>query len=92
MSTADKIDPNRLQNFATAVYVAAGMSREDAHLCADTLVQADVEWVLVPVARALRSQRRDEFLPRERVACQRPVPAGEGPHASGALSTWPLPA
>jgi len=42
MSTVAKIDPNRLLNFATAVYVAAGMSREDAHLCADTLVQADL--------------------------------------------------
>jgi LDH2 family malate/lactate/ureidoglycolate dehydrogenase len=42
MSTAAKIDPDRLLNFATEAYVAAGMSREDAHLCADTLVQADL--------------------------------------------------
>jgi LDH2 family malate/lactate/ureidoglycolate dehydrogenase len=42
MSTAAKIDPNRLLSFATAVYVAAGMSQEDARLCADTLVQADL--------------------------------------------------
>jgi LDH2 family malate/lactate/ureidoglycolate dehydrogenase len=42
MSTATKIDPTRLLNFATAVYVATGMSQEDAHLCADTLVQADL--------------------------------------------------
>ena len=42
MSTAAKIDPNRLLNFATAVYVATGMSQEDARLCADTLVQADL--------------------------------------------------
>ena len=42
MSTATKIDPGRLLRFATAVYVAAGMSQEDAHLCADTLVQADL--------------------------------------------------
>jgi LDH2 family malate/lactate/ureidoglycolate dehydrogenase len=42
MSTAAKIDPTRLLNFATAVYVAAGMSENDAHLCADTLVQADL--------------------------------------------------
>ncbi|MGW1424524.1 Ldh family oxidoreductase [Bradyrhizobium manausense] len=41
MSTA-KIDPIRLLNFATSVYVAAGMSQDDAHLCADTLVQADL--------------------------------------------------
>jgi LDH2 family malate/lactate/ureidoglycolate dehydrogenase len=42
MSTAAKIDPNRLLNFATAVYVATGLSQGDAHLCADTLVQADL--------------------------------------------------
>src|SRR4029077_15585561 len=42
MSNAAKIDPNRLLSFATAVYVAAGMSQDDAHLCADTLVQADL--------------------------------------------------
>jgi LDH2 family malate/lactate/ureidoglycolate dehydrogenase len=42
MSTAAKIDPNRLLSFATAAYVAAGMSQEDAQLCADTLVQADL--------------------------------------------------
>jgi len=42
MSTATKINPTLLLNFATAVYVAAGMSQEDAHLCADTLVQADL--------------------------------------------------
>ena len=41
MSTA-KIDPTGLLDFATSVYVAAGMSQEDAHLCADTLVQADL--------------------------------------------------
>src|SRR6516164_4538376 len=42
MSTANRIDPKRLLDFATAVYVAAGMSEADAHLCADTLVQADL--------------------------------------------------
>jgi LDH2 family malate/lactate/ureidoglycolate dehydrogenase len=42
MNTAARIDPNRLLEFATAVYVAAGMSEPDAHLCADTLVQADL--------------------------------------------------
>ena len=42
MSTADRIDPDRLLKFATAVYVAAGMREKDAHLCADTLVQADL--------------------------------------------------
>lgn len=41
MSTA-KIDPARLLKFATSVYIATGMSQEDAHLCADTLVQADL--------------------------------------------------
>jgi LDH2 family malate/lactate/ureidoglycolate dehydrogenase len=42
MSTANRIDPKRLLDFATAVYVAAGMSGADALLCADTLVQADL--------------------------------------------------
>jgi LDH2 family malate/lactate/ureidoglycolate dehydrogenase len=42
MSTAAKIDPNRLLNLASAVYIAAGMSQQDARLCADTLVQADL--------------------------------------------------
>ena len=42
MSNAPKIDPDRLLRFATAVYVAVGMSEADAHLCADTLVQADL--------------------------------------------------
>ncbi|MGY4238327.1 LDH2 family malate/lactate/ureidoglycolate dehydrogenase [Bradyrhizobium sp. USDA 4449] len=41
MSTVT-IDPSRLLNFATSVYVATGMSQDDAHLCADTLVQADL--------------------------------------------------
>jgi len=39
---AAKIDPNRLLDFTTAVYAAAGMSEDDAHLCAETLVQADL--------------------------------------------------
>jgi LDH2 family malate/lactate/ureidoglycolate dehydrogenase len=42
MFTAVKVDPTRLLNFAAAVYVAAGLSQDDAHLCADTLVQADL--------------------------------------------------
>jgi LDH2 family malate/lactate/ureidoglycolate dehydrogenase len=42
MSTAAKIDPDRLRDFATAVYIATGLSENDAHLCADTLVQADL--------------------------------------------------
>jgi LDH2 family malate/lactate/ureidoglycolate dehydrogenase len=42
MPTAVKIDPSRLLNFASAVYTATGMSQEDARLCADTLVQADL--------------------------------------------------
>jgi LDH2 family malate/lactate/ureidoglycolate dehydrogenase len=42
MNIAPRIDPDRLLKFATAVYVAAGMSEPDAHLCADTLVQADL--------------------------------------------------
>jgi LDH2 family malate/lactate/ureidoglycolate dehydrogenase len=42
MSVAARIDPDRLRNFATAIYVATGMSDPDARLCADTLVQADL--------------------------------------------------
>jgi LDH2 family malate/lactate/ureidoglycolate dehydrogenase len=42
MTIANRIDPKKLLEFATAVYVAAGMSDADARLCADTLVQADL--------------------------------------------------
>lgn len=42
MPSAATIDPKRLLDFATEVYVAAGMSQDDARLCADTLVQADL--------------------------------------------------
>src|ERR1700761_4656409 len=42
MSVAARIDPDRLRDFATAVYTAAGMQQPDARLCADTLVQADL--------------------------------------------------
>src|ERR1700761_4325742 len=42
MSVAARIDPDWLRDFATAVYAAAGMQQPDAHLCADTLVQADL--------------------------------------------------
>ena len=38
----EKISPERLCNFAAAVYVAAGMADDEARLCADTLVQADL--------------------------------------------------
>ena len=37
-----RIAPDRLLAFATAVYEAAGMPRDDARLAADTLVQADL--------------------------------------------------
>ncbi len=36
------ITPDRLLDFATAAYVHAGMAEPDAHLAADTLVQADL--------------------------------------------------
>lgn len=42
MSVDTRIDPNQLRDFATATYVAVGMSETDACLCADTLVQADL--------------------------------------------------
>jgi LDH2 family malate/lactate/ureidoglycolate dehydrogenase len=37
-----RISPDRLRDFATAAYQAVGMPGEDAALCADTLVQADL--------------------------------------------------
>ncbi|MEE4165442.1 MAG: Ldh family oxidoreductase [Desulfocapsaceae bacterium] len=42
MSVKTGIDPVRLSEFATAVYVDAGMPEADARLVADTLVQADL--------------------------------------------------
>lgn len=36
------VSPDRLTEFATAVYVTTGMPEEDARLAADTLVQADL--------------------------------------------------
>ena len=37
-----RIDPRRLLEFGTAVYMHAGMPEADARLAADTLVQADL--------------------------------------------------
>jgi LDH2 family malate/lactate/ureidoglycolate dehydrogenase len=42
MSAATRIDPDRLRDFATTIYAAAGMEQAEARLCADTLVQADL--------------------------------------------------
>src|ERR1043165_4473126 len=42
MSTTDRVDPDRLLVFATAVYASAGRPEQDARLVADTLVQADL--------------------------------------------------
>jgi LDH2 family malate/lactate/ureidoglycolate dehydrogenase len=39
---AASIDPDRLMDFAAAVYAGAGMPEADARLVADTLVQADL--------------------------------------------------
>ncbi len=36
------VDPNRLIEFATAVFVTQGVPEDDAHLIADSLVQADL--------------------------------------------------
>ena len=36
------VSPLRLLEFATAVYLSAGMREDEARLCADTLVQADL--------------------------------------------------
>lgn len=40
--SSNRLNPDRLRDFATAIYVAAGMPEDDAWLCADTLVQADL--------------------------------------------------
>ncbi|MBS0538151.1 MAG: Ldh family oxidoreductase [Proteobacteria bacterium] len=40
--SASPLRPERLLDFATAVYAAAGMPRADARIVADTLVQADL--------------------------------------------------
>lgn len=42
MATAARIDPERLIDFATAVYAGEGVPEADARLIADTLVQADL--------------------------------------------------
>ncbi|MBV9891651.1 MAG: Ldh family oxidoreductase [Rhizobacter sp.] len=42
MTSRARIDPQTLLDFATAVYVKAGMPEGDARLAADTLVQADL--------------------------------------------------
>jgi LDH2 family malate/lactate/ureidoglycolate dehydrogenase len=42
MTTFPRIDPRRLTDFATAVYVAAGVPEADARLVGDSLVQADL--------------------------------------------------
>lgn len=42
MDPQTRIAPERLLDFATAVYVRTGMPEEDARLAADTLVQADL--------------------------------------------------
>ena len=42
MSTAVRVDPDRLIDFGTAVYAQQGMPEADARLVADTLVQADL--------------------------------------------------
>lgn len=42
MSSLPNVDPERLLRFATEVYEKVGLSKADAHLCADSLVQADL--------------------------------------------------
>jgi LDH2 family malate/lactate/ureidoglycolate dehydrogenase len=42
MAAATRIDPERLIDFATAVYAGEGVPQADARLIADTLVQADL--------------------------------------------------
>ncbi len=40
--SSKRLNPDRLRDFAKAVYIEAGMPEDDAWLCADTLVQADL--------------------------------------------------
>src|SRR5262245_46762182 len=42
MTQPQRIDPDRLIDFAAQVYMSAGMPADDARLIADTLVQADL--------------------------------------------------
>ena len=42
MTSVARVDADRLRDFATAVYVHAGLPTDDARLVADTLVQADL--------------------------------------------------
>ena len=42
MTDQNRLSPDRLLDFATAVYAGAGMPQQDARLAADTLVQADL--------------------------------------------------
>ncbi len=42
MATMNRISPAELSEFATSVYIEAGMPEADARLVADTLVQADL--------------------------------------------------
>src|SRR5688572_27317608 len=42
MTSSNRIDPARLVEFAKAVYSGQGVPESDAHLIADTLVQADL--------------------------------------------------
>ena len=42
MSASPPVDHERLLHFATAAYEKAGLSLQDAQLCADSLVQADL--------------------------------------------------
>ena len=42
MTDGKRVSPDRLRDFATTVYAAAGMPETDARVVADTLVQADL--------------------------------------------------
>src|SRR5688572_24698386 len=42
MAASARVDPERLIDFATAVYEGVGLPHGDARLVADTLVQADL--------------------------------------------------
>lgn len=68
MALSARVDPERLIDFATAVYESAGMPHADARLVADTLVQADL-WghqYIAEIKAVPRAQGFDEvFYPGE---------------------------
>ena len=96
MDSFVRVDPERLLDFATAVYARVGMSEPDARLAADTLVQADLwghqshgvmrlSWYLAPSqGRRLRPGRRPELVVDAGAHCR---DRRSGRHGPGAYRT-----